>query len=166
MNMTDDTWMGVALEQAQHAYDLGEVPVGAVLVVSNELIASGFNQPITALDPSAHAEVVTLRKAAQQLRNYRLVGSTLYVTVEPCTMCVGMMIHSRIERLVFGAPEPKSGAVHSHLHLLENGPYNHRIEVTGGVLEADCAKLMSQFFNERRQRRRAIKQNSKQRSAQ
>ncbi|MHA7879091.1 MAG: tRNA adenosine(34) deaminase TadA [Saccharospirillum sp.] len=158
MNHNDETWMHRALQQAQYAYDLGEVPVGAVLVQDGQVLASGYNQPITALDPSAHAEVVTLRQAARQLGNYRLVGSTLYVTVEPCTMCVGLMIHSRIERLVYGAPEPKSGAVTSHLQLLDNGPYNHRIAVTGGVLEADCAKLMSRFFSERRERRRALKQ--------
>ena len=160
MHKTDDTWMLAALEQAHCAYDLGEVPVGAVLVVEGEQIAAGYNQPITSLDPSAHAEVVTLRAAARVVGNYRLPGSTLYVTVEPCTMCVGMMVHSRIERLVYGAPEPKSGAVRSHLQLLDQGPYNHHIEVTGGVLEADCAKLMSQFFSERRQRRRALKQSN------
>lgn len=160
MNNPDETWMRLALEQAQCAYDLGEVPVGAVLVHEGKVLAAGYNQPITSLDPSAHAEVVTLRLAAKALGNYRLVGSTLYVTVEPCTMCVGLMVHSRIERLVYGAPEPKSGAVHSHLHLLDQGPYNHRIAVTGGVLEADCATLMSRFFSERRQRRRALKQNA------
>lgn len=160
MDKTDETWMLAALEQAQCAYEQGEVPVGAVLVVEGEIVAAGYNQPITSLDPSAHAEVVTLRAAARAIGNYRLPGSTLYVTVEPCTMCVGMMVHGRIGRLVYGAPEPKSGAVVSHLQLLNQGHFNHQIDVTGGILEAECAKLMSRFFSERRQRRKALKQSA------
>lgn len=150
MKNIDEQWMQLALDQAQLAADNGEVPVGAVLVKDGELIASGFNQPITSCDPSAHAEIVVLRVAAKQLANYRLPGTTLYVTIEPCTMCVGALVHARIERLVFGAPEPRAGAVVSSSQLLEGGQFNHRIEVDGGVLAEQCASVMQQFFRSRR----------------
>lgn len=150
MKNIDEHWMQLALDQAQLAADNGEVPVGAVLVKDDQLIASGFNQPISSCDPSAHAEIVVLRAAAKHLSNYRLPGTTLYVTIEPCTMCVGALIHSRIERLVFGAPEPRAGAVVSAANLLEGDQFNHRIAVTGGVLADQCGALIKQFFRQKR----------------
>ena len=147
--------MRLALEQAQQAEAIGEVPVGPVLVAANnELIAVGHNHPISASDPTAHAEVAVLRAAAQKLNNYRLVDTTLYVTLEPCVMCIGAMVHARVKRLVYGATEPKAGAVESAGRLLETIPFNHRIEVTAGILSAECASILSQFFA----RRRALKQ--------
>lgn len=150
MENIDEHWMQLALEQTRLAAANGEVPVGALLVKDNELITSGFNQPISSCDPSAHAEIVVLRAAAQKLANYRLSGTTLYVTIEPCTMCVGAMIHARVERLVFGAPEPRAGAVVSTARLLEGTQFNHRITVVGGVLAEQCAAVMQQFFREKR----------------
>lgn len=142
--------MRVALEQAREAERLGEVPVGAVLVRDGELVAQGFNQPITLNDPTAHAEVVVLRNAAQSLSNYRLPETTLYVTVEPCTMCAGSLVHARIKRLVYGASEPRAGAVASQLQVLSQPFYNHRVEVEGGVLAEECARVMSEFFARKR----------------
>lgn len=150
MGNTDEHWMQLALEQAQLAAAAGEVPVGAVLVKDNQLIASGFNQPISSCDPSAHAEIVALRAAAKTLSNYRLPDTTLYVTIEPCTMCVGALIHARVKRLVFGAPEPRAGAIMSAAKLLEGTQFNHRIEVSGGVLTERCGQLMQTFFREKR----------------
>lgn len=150
MENIDEHWMQLALEQAHLAADNGEVPVGAVLVKDDELIASGFNQPISSCDPSAHAEIVVLRAAAKQLTNYRLPGTTLYVTIEPCTMCVGALIHARVERLVFGAPEPRAGAVISSAQLLESDQFNHRIVTEGGVLADQCASVMKSFFRQKR----------------
>jgi len=150
MTSTDAHWMQLALEQARLAAASGEVPVGAVLVKDDEVIARGFNQPISSCDPSAHAEIVVLRAAAKDLSNYRLPGTTLYVTIEPCTMCVGAMIHARVERLVFGAPEPRAGAVISAARLLEGTQFNHRIAVQGGVLAEQCGALIQQFFREKR----------------
>lgn len=150
MENVDEYWMQLALEQAQLAADSGEVPVGAVLVKDGELIASGFNQPISSCDPSAHAEVVVLRAAAKKLSNYRLPGTTLYVTIEPCTMCVGTLIHARVERLVFGATEPRAGAVVSAARLLDGLQFNHRINTEGGVLEDQCAAIMQNFFRQKR----------------
>lgn len=147
---TDEHWMRLALEQAQLGAAVGEVPVGAILVQDGQLVAAGYNQPIAAHDPTAHAEIVVLRKAAQVLGNYRLSGSTLYVTIEPCTMCAGAMIHARVARLVYGAPEPRSGAVCSHFRLLDTEVYNHRIQYEGGVLAAESSSLMTEFFRERR----------------
>lgn len=158
--MDDTHFMRLALAQAELAFAAGEVPVGAVVVHAGQVIAEGFNEPIGRLDPSAHAEMVAVRAAAQALGNYRLSGATLYVTVEPCTMCAGLLVHSRIERLVYGATEPKSGAVRSNLQLFDAGPYNHRLDVRGGVLETECAELMSRFFAERRERQKALKKNA------
>lgn len=155
--MDDVTAMRRALAQARLAFDAGEVPVGAVVVQDGQVLAEGFNQPIGRLDPSAHAEMIAIRAAATAVGNYRLTGATLYVTVEPCTMCAGLLVHSRIQRLVYGAPEPKSGAVVSNLQLFDQGPYNHRLEVTGGVLEGECSELMSRFFAERRERQKALR---------
>lgn len=146
----DEKWMRLALAQAREAERLGEVPVGAVLVSHGELLAEGFNQPITLNDPSAHAEVVVLRKAARLLSNYRLPDSTLYVTVEPCTMCAGSLVHARVKRLVYGATEPRAGAIASQLQILSQPFYNHRVEVLGGVLAQECGQIMSEFFARKR----------------
>lgn len=142
--------MAAALAQARLGLDRGEVPVGAVVIVDGSVAGEGFNQPIGAHDPTAHAEVVAIRAAAARLGNYRLPGATLYVTIEPCLMCVGAMIHARIARLVYGAPEPKAGAVESAVRALEHPSLNHRFEVTRGVLEADCREVMQRFFKSRR----------------
>lgn len=146
----DERWMREALQLAQQAADVGEVPVGAVLVEDGEIIGAGFNQPIRTCDATAHAEVVTLRSASQFRQNYRLPGTTLYVTLEPCTMCLGALIHARVDRLVFGASEPKAGAVISRARLTEAEYFNHRLAFTPGVLEAECSALLQSFFQSRR----------------
>ena len=148
----DTAWMRLAIEQAHQAESLGEVPVGAVLVIEGALIAAAFNAPISGCDPSAHAEIAVLRKAAELRKNYRLPFSTLYVTIEPCTMCMGAMIHSRVQRVVFGAREPRAGAVVSQLQLAGQPFYNHQIEVTEGVLADECGALVSTFFCAKRKR--------------
>jgi tRNA(adenine34) deaminase len=150
MKPADIDFMRLALAEAQLAADLGEVPVGAVLVHQGNVIGRGFNQPISSHDPSAHAEMVALRQASLAQSNYRLPGTTLYVTLEPCTMCAGLLIHSRVSRLVFGASEPKAGAVVSRSQVFEQAWMNHRIEVEGGVLGEACAELLSSFFRARR----------------
>ena len=143
--------MQLALEQAQQAAAENEVPVGAVLVdADSNLIASGYNRPISGHDPTAHAEIVVLREAAKKIQNYRLVGTTLYVTLEPCVMCVGAMIHARVKRLVYGATEHKTGAIESQVNLLEQVLFNHQIEVQSGVLAQPCAEILSDFFARRR----------------
>ena len=157
----DQNYMRLALEQGQLAYDCGEVPVGAVVVFAGQVIGRGYNKPITSLDPSAHAEVVALRDAAKNIGNYRLPGSTLYVTVEPCTMCTGLLVHSRIERLVYGTTEPKSGVIESAMCLLDRPFYNHKIDILGGVLATEASTLMSDFFTMRRESKRKLKQASK-----
>ena len=157
----DQNYMRLALEQGQLAYDCGEVPVGAVVVFAGQVIGRGYNKPITSLDPSAHAEVVALRDAAKNIGNYRLPGSTLYVTVEPCTMCTGLLVHSRIARLVYGTTEPKSGVIESAMCLLDRPFYNHKIDILGGVLAAEASTLMSDFFTMRRESKRKLKQASK-----
>ncbi|MDB4155014.1 tRNA adenosine(34) deaminase TadA [Gammaproteobacteria bacterium] len=148
----DTAWMRLAIEQAHQAESLGEVPVGAVLVIDGALIAAAFNAPISGCDPSAHAEIAVLRKAAELRKNYRLPFSTLYVTIEPCTMCMGAIIHSRVQRVVFGAREPRAGAVVSQLQLAGQPFYNHQIEVTEGVLADECGALVSTFFRAKRKR--------------
>jgi len=151
VGVSDAAWMQQALAQAQIAAERDEVPVGAVLVDSaGELIAAGHNQPISANDPSAHAEIVVLRAAAQKLGNYRLPDTTLYVTLEPCTMCVGAMVHARVGRLVYGAVEPKTGAIESAQQLFETGRFNHQPELETGVLANECSALLSQFFANKR----------------
>jgi tRNA(adenine34) deaminase len=145
-----DTFMRAALDEARRAFDAGEVPVGAVVVLDGKIVGRGFNQPIGASDPTAHAEIVALRSAAAALGNYRLVGTTLYVTIEPCLMCVGAMVHARVGTLVFGAPEPKAGAVMSACRAHELPSLNHRIDVVGGVLEEDCRAVIQEFFKGRR----------------
>ncbi len=151
MNANDSAWMRQALAQAQIAADKDEVPVGAIMVdAQGNLIAAGHNQPITACDPSAHAEIVVLRAAAQKLANYRLPGTTLYVTLEPCTMCVGALVHARVGRLVYGAAEPKTGAIESAQRLFETGKFNHQPQVESGVLADECGALLTQFFENKR----------------
>ena len=146
----NDTFMRAALEEARKGFDAGEVPVGAVVVLEGTIVGRGFNQPIASHDPTAHAEIVAMRAAARAIGNYRLVGTTLYVTIEPCLMCVGAMVHARVATLVFGAPEPKAGAVVSSCRAHELPSLNHRIEVVGGVLEGDCRALIQEFFRTRR----------------
>ncbi len=148
----DQFWMQRALELAQHASDEGEVPVGAVLVRDDEVIGEGWNRPIVSHDPTAHAEISALRAAAQHIGNYRLLNTTLYVTLEPCVMCTGALIHARVKRLVFGAHEPRTGAVESVFTILQDPRQNHRVEVTGGVLQQECAELVKAFFKSRRQK--------------
>ncbi|WP_297696695.1 tRNA adenosine(34) deaminase TadA [uncultured Eudoraea sp.] len=145
--MNDSAWMQRALVQAGIAAENDEVPVGAVLVdAGGDLVAAGHNQPIGACDPSAHAEIMVLRAAAQKLGNYRLTGTTLYVTLEPCVMCVGALVHARVERVVYGAVEPKTGAIESAQRLFESGEFNHKPEIVSGVLADECAALMTEFF--------------------
>lgn len=139
-----------ALALAERAGGMGEVPVGAVLVKDDMLIAEGWNCPISTNDPTAHAEIMALRTAGAQLGNYRLVDTVLYVTLEPCVMCMGAIIHARVKRLVFGAPDPKRGAVCSALQLADTEFLNHKVENQGGVLEENCSSLLRQFFKERR----------------
>lgn len=143
-------FMAAALAQARLALDAGEVPVGAVLVLDGAIAARGFNQPIGAADPTAHAEIVALRAAARALGNYRLTEAVLYVTVEPCIMCVGALVHARVKEVVFGAPEPKTGGLVSAARLLETAGLNHRFAVTGGICEEECRGLMQAFFRDRR----------------
>ena len=142
--------MRAALVLACEARERGEVPVGAVLVMDGEVAGRGFNQPVSLNDPTAHAEIVALRQAGQQAGNYRLPGSTMYVTIEPCQMCVGAMVHARVARVVYGTPEPKAGAIESAMRAHEHPSLNHRLEVTGGVLEVDCRDVIQAFFKERR----------------
>ena len=147
----DDTrFMKAALAEAKVAANADEVPVGAVLVRSGEIVARGLNRPVQDNDPTAHAEVMAIRAAATEERNYRLADSTLYVTLEPCPMCVGAMLHARIGRLVFGAYDPKSGAAGSVIDLCDDRRFNHRIEVNGGLLEEQCSGLLQDFFTKRR----------------
>lgn len=148
--VTHDEGMALALAEAARGDALGEVPVGAVVVVDGRVVGAGFNQPISAGDPTAHAEIVALRAAAKTVGNYRLTGATVYVTVEPCLMCVGAMIHARIELVVFGAPEPKAGALVSMTRAHELPGLNHRLEVLGGVREDECRAVMQEFFKSRR----------------
>jgi tRNA(adenine34) deaminase len=145
-----ERFMSLALDEARRAAVGGEVPVGALLVVEGDVLATGFNQPIGRCDPTAHAEIVALRAAARALDNYRLTGSTLYVTVEPCLMCVGAMVHARVGTLVFGAAEPKAGAVVSTMRAHEHAALNHRLAVVEGVLEDDCRAIIQEFFKLRR----------------
>jgi tRNA(adenine34) deaminase len=148
---SDDYYMGEALGAARQALAAGEVPVGAVLVgEGGEILARAFNQPIGLCDPTAHAEVLALREAAPVLGNYRLPGSSLYVTIEPCIMCLGALLQARVRRVVFGAPDPKAGACVSRYRIPEDPRLNHQIEVTGGVREAECRELLQDFFKARR----------------
>ena len=142
--------MARALDMAVHAASLDEVPVGAVVVLDDQVVGEGYNQTVRTSDPTAHAEVVALRDAAQRLGNYRLPEASLYVTIEPCAMCAGALVHARIKQLVFGAPEPRAGAVGSMINLLENEALNHRVDVLGNVLADQCSDLMRTFFRNKR----------------
>ncbi len=143
--------MRAALEQARLGLAAGEVPIGAVAVVGDEIVARAFNRPIGSVDPTAHAEVVVLRAAAQRMGNYRLTDVTVYVTVEPCLMCVGALVHARVREVVYGATEPKTGALVSTLRGAEVPGLNHRFIVTAGILEGECRELIQQFFRDKRQ---------------
>jgi tRNA(adenine34) deaminase len=142
--------MEAALEQAQRALDTGEVPIGAVVVIDDRIVSRAFNQPIRAVDPTAHAEILALREAARTVGNYRLTDAVMYVTIEPCLMCVGALVHARVKELVFGATEPKTGALVSTVRAMEIAGLNHRFAVTPGVLEDRCRELIQEFFRERR----------------
>jgi tRNA(adenine34) deaminase len=142
--------MRAALALAREAAARGEVPVGAVVVLDDAVVGEGYNRPITSSDPTAHAEIVALRDAGQRLGNYRLTGATLYVTIEPCQMCVGAMVHARVARVVYGAAEPKAGAVESAMRAHEHPALNHRLEASGGVLDEECRAVMQEFFKTRR----------------
>ena len=146
----DEAFMRRALELAAEARRRGEVPVGAVVVLDGAVVGEGYNQPIGARDPTAHAEIVAIRDAAARIGNYRLCGAELYVTIEPCQMCVGAMIHARIARVVFAAREPKAGAIESAMRAHEHPALNHRLEAVGGVLETESRGLIQEFFRERR----------------
>lgn len=153
----DAIWMRQALDQAHNAWALGEVPVGAVVVKDGQVIATGFNQPIGTHDPTAHAEIMALRAAATILGNYRLPGCELYVTLEPCAMCSGAMIHARLARVVFGASDPKTGACGSIVNLFEQNQLNHHTQLIGGVMAQECGALLKDFFAERRKAAQAAK---------
>lgn len=150
-------FMRAALAEAQRAWELGEVPVGAVVVRDGEIIARGYNQPIGGHDPTAHAEIAALRKAAAIVGNYRLPDCELFVTLEPCLMCSGAMLHARLRRVVFGAPDPKTGAGGSVLNVFEHGQLNHQTAVAGGLLADECGAMLKRFFAERRQAAAALR---------
>lgn len=153
----DAQWMDIALELAQKAEALGEVPVGALVVKEGVIIGQGWNQPISGCDPTAHAEIMALRQAAQTEQNYRLPGATLYVTIEPCTMCAGAIVHSRISRVVFAATEPKAGAVVSHSHVFDGSGMNHHVEYLAGVRAEAATAQIRAFFQRRRKEKKAAK---------
>ena len=154
--MPDSAFMQLALEQARHAWSLGEVPVGAVVVKDGEVIAVGYNQPIGQHDPTAHAEIVALRAAAVKLGNYRLPGCELYVTLEPCVMCSGAMMHARLARVIYAAQDPKTGAAGSVVNLFEQEKLNHHTEVVGGVMADEAGAMLKGFFAERRNAARRV----------
>lgn len=147
---TNEEWMQHALTLAEQAARHGEVPVGAVVVLNNEIIGEGFNQPISTSDPTAHAEIIALRNAAKKIGNYRLNESILFVTIEPCLMCAGSLVHARIKKVVFGASEPKAGAIISAHSVLDNPKLNHVVEYQGGVLSNECRFIISEFFKNKR----------------
>lgn len=153
----DIMWMRHALTLADKAESIGEVPVGACVVLNGELIGEGFNTPITDNDPSAHAELRAVKEAASAVQNYRLIDATLYVTLEPCSMCAGMLVHARVKRVVFGAKDAKTGAAGSVMNLLQHPALNHQLEVVSGVLADECANKLSDFFRKRRKEIKAAK---------
>ncbi|WP_283788144.1 tRNA adenosine(34) deaminase TadA [Bermanella sp. WJH001] len=152
-----EAFMKEAIAQAVLGDAKNEVPVGAVVVLDGKIIGRGFNQPISSNDPCAHAEVVALRDAACSLQNYRLVNADLYVTIEPCTMCAGAIVHGRIRRVIYGASEPKAGVVHSQQNIFQESYFNHRVEVLSGVLAQECSDVMQAFFQRRREEKKALK---------
>jgi len=147
---TDQFYMQCALAEARRGERAGEVPVGAGLLINERIVASAFNRPIGLADPTAHAEILAIRAAAQLIGNYRLTGATLYVTLEPCSMCAGSLIHSRIERLVYGASDPRAGAIESVFRIADSSSLNHRVEITSGVLAEECREILQSFFQARR----------------
>ena len=149
-NDADTVWMQEALTLARQAEKVGEVPVGAVVVKDGAIVARGWNHPIAAQDPTAHAEIEAMRAAARSLGNYRLTDTVLYVTLEPCAMCAGAMVHARVRRLVFGAADPRAGAAGSVFNVVQAAPMNHRLEVTAGVMAEECGELLKRFFAQRR----------------
>ncbi len=157
----DKAFMQRAFELAQVAESYGEIPVGAVVVYNNTIIAEGYNQSITLNDPSAHAEMIAIREAGKQLNNYRLLDCTLYVTLEPCPMCAGLLVHSRIKRLVYASSDFKTGAAGSAFNLVANSQLNHQIDVTSGVLADECSHMLSAFFKRRRKEKKALKKQAK-----
>lgn len=155
---SDEEWMQFAFEQAALAAEQGEIPVGAIIVSQNQIIGSGFNAPISLNDPTAHAEIQAIRQACANIQNYRLPDdAVMYVTLEPCTMCVGALVHSRIQKVIFGATEPKAGSLVSERQLLNQGYYNHVFNFEGGCLETQCSEQLSQFFRMRRAQKRKEK---------
>ena len=157
----DEYWMRHAMQLARRAWDEGEVPVGAVLVYEGRVIGEGWNRPIGHHDPTAHAEIMALRQGGKVLENYRLLNTTLYVTLEPCVMCAGAMVHSRIGRVVFGARDEKTGAAGSLMDVLGHPGMNHQIHITEGILAEECAGMLSDFFRQRRAEKKAQRQASK-----
>jgi tRNA(Arg) A34 adenosine deaminase TadA len=151
-NLDDKTFIKRALSLAHSAAEQGEVPVGAIITMGNSIIAEGRNSPISSHDPTAHAEIIALRKAARKIGNYRLPGATIYVTLEPCIMCMGAIIHSRLERVVFGAFDPKTGAAGSRYSIGSDGLLNHHLKITGGICETECSALLKTFFKRRRKK--------------
>ena len=147
---SDEKFMRFALQEAKKSQEMNEVPVGAIVVMNDEILSIAHNQPISQNDPTSHAEINTIRKASENLGNYRLTGATLYVTLEPCVMCYGAIVHARISRLVFGAYDPKTGVCGSSIKLHEQNCFNHTPEITGGVLEEDCSLILKEFFKGRR----------------
>ena len=150
LSMTDQKWMVQALKLAERSREDGEVPVGAVIVKDDQLIAEGWNQPIEKHDATAHAEIMAIRAAGKVHNNYRLPDTTLYVTLEPCTMCAGAMIHARIKRVVFGAPDPRTGTAGSAINLFTQDYHNHQIDIEGGVMRDGCGQILKDFFRARR----------------
>lgn len=149
-NLEDEFWMNFALGEARQAVLADEVPIGAVIVLDDQIIGRGHNQPISRCDPTAHAEIIALREAAKRIGNYRLTDATMYVTIEPCAMCAGAIVNARIKRLVFGAMEPRQGAVQSVFQICTNSSLNHQVEVTAGVKEDECKAFIQSFFKTRR----------------
>jgi tRNA(adenine34) deaminase len=152
-----EAFMKEAIAQAKLADAKNEVPVGAVVVLDGKVIGRGFNQPISSNDPTAHAEVMALRDAAAYVQNYRLVNADLYVTIEPCTMCAGAIVHGRVRRVIYGASEPKAGVVHSQQYIFQEPYFNHSVEVLSGVLAQECSDVMQVFFQRRREEKKALK---------
>ena len=151
----DQFWMQHAISLAKRAEAEGEVPVGAVIVKDEQIVGEGWNRPIAASDPTAHAEIMALRAAAAQLHNYRLLNTTLYVTLEPCSMCAGAIIHARVKRVVYAATDPKGGAAGSVFNILSGEQLNHQVEITAGVLADECSSQLSLFFKTRRQQQKS-----------
>ena len=146
----DEFFMNFALAEARRASDVGEVPIGAVIVIANQIVGRGHNRPISSHDPTGHAEIIAIRDASRYIGNYRLLDASLYVTIEPCAMCAGALINARIKRLIYGAPDLRAGAVNSVFQLCANSSLNHQVEVTSGILTEACRELMQTFFKQRR----------------